>query len=76
MNIDLGFCEYPKSNYFFGLFVAYAIALTAVAHVDDRFLREWARFGLMPFSVKRFGPAAVVSILSVSLFVAIVLSRC
>ena len=72
MNINFGFCEYPKSDYFEALIFAYGTALAVIAFRDDRFLKNYAQFRLMPFSISRFGLAAVANIISAIAFVAIV----
>jgi hypothetical protein len=65
------FCGIPKGNAFFALFCAYAAGLAVVAHRDDRFLRDWAKFQFLPFSIRRFGPAAILNIATAVAFFAI-----
>jgi Na+(H+)/acetate symporter ActP len=71
-------CAYEKGGYFDIFMFCYLIALVLVAYWDDRFLRNFAKFRFFPFSHKRFGMAAVVNIVSVLIFIALIVwqKRC
>jgi hypothetical protein len=64
-------CGIPKDKAFLALFCAYVAGLAVVVHRDDRFLRDWAKFQFLPFSIRRFGPAAILNITTAAAFFAI-----
>lgn len=57
-------CGNGKGTYFFALFIAYIIALFVIAHRDDRFLKDYVKFTMLPFSFSRFGPAALLNVVT------------
>ena len=66
-------CLAPKHFYFSALIFAYVIGLVAVGTRDNRFLKNYAEFCFNQFSIKKFGMAAVLNIISVPAFVFIAL---
>ncbi len=68
----VGDCGDLKQKLLFSLFITYVVALFLIALRDDRFLRDLIKFRMLPFSIKRFGDAAILNIALVVAFFAIV----